>query len=1205
MYLAGLALGLAAAPPARAQTRDTFWDFNSLPPGGGVTTGTATPYRGNGSIAAIGGTTHSFTAGHPADRNSADNSGYQTTRYPEQGAARRTAGIQLNLSTVGCPRRVLEFYQRLSNSAANTWVLQYTLDRTGTSTGGTVAWANAATYRVTPAATGTGDTWYFRSFDFSGVAGLAENPLAAFRVVSDFDHAAGTYVAARLGTAYATTGSARFDLIAFSARPPSGWLALPPGAGVTTVLAAADNEFNWYAGPDYQLEWLNNNGSATDLRIKGWQDVSGLKFNLASYRGRTVAAAELHLARADSNLVAGLVAATIAADWAEGTACWRYRALPATEWAFAYSDLSAVTFGNGGSLVAYAFGDGDADITDGDTFRTYVTNGQTWIAMVLEPSLVQALILDQYGLVVTDPRFHLTTSKNPSVFSREAGSATRPRLYLRFATNTDVTAAAPVAGLSAVAGEARGEVVLRFTAPTDAGEGRAFGYHVWYGTGGGFAAATPAERWRIPRPRDPGTPQRLLIESLQPGGNYTFYVQAYDSVGNTSTTASVSFALPAAVPTPALADGGLTVPPATNQAVRTVAGVMRYFAASEVATINPATGNRSEDGYAGVGADDYKKANVVWDAASNAIALRACRNEMVGAQLIVQRLGASLSSINVSVSDLDGPGGAHIAANPNVELFQMHYVTSGSNRYAEAALPLAAPFPTNFAIPDASHNVGGAYQSVYMDVYVPTSTWPGDYTGTVRVTAAELGGSDVRIGLKLRVSAVAIPDAPTFRLDLNGYGNPWDFGPNRNDTCLKYFQVCHRHRAVLNTLPYTWNGSVEADRAPTLSGNGPTRHAASWSTFDAKYGRFFTSDPAASAFGAAAGYHGPGANTPVAHFYTPFHEMWPQAITDTTCGFDASARGPGYWDGLRASGSYGTLFASCPDVWAGFGEGYRQAQRNVMADWLRHAATNGWTRTAFQSYLNHKYTYSGTRALWVLEECEAADDFRAVGCFQQLWREGQAASGVTNVPWQFRIDISERWGQHYGELDNRVNLQVVGSGAADWHWPSKKYRRYLLDADRQEEWTWYSGGSPVAGSGVGNARLFLRKWCQGFNGGTPYWDNFNTSWTTGDEGAPCIVYSGESVPGFGLYAGPIVSRRLKQMRQAQQLVELLNLWAACPGMNRTRARDALSARYGDGTWNHTFDGLDEVQLYRLRADLVAELEAWNARRTAGLAITLR
>jgi hypothetical protein len=211
-----------------------------------------------------------------------------------------------------------------------------------------------------------------------------------------------------------------------------------------------------------------------------------------------------------------------------------------------------------------------------------------------------------------------------------------------------------------------------------------------------------------------------------------------------------------------------------------------------------------------------------------------------------------------------------------------------------------------------------------------------------------------------------------------------------------------------------------------------------------------------------------------------------------------------------------------------------------------------------------------------------------------MWRDGLAASGVTNVLWHFRIDISDRWGQHYGELDNRVNWFCMGSGAAGWHWPSKKYRSYGLDPQKPEDWIWYGLGAPVGGAGTDNARVFLQKWCQGFNGGLPYWDSYNTRWGSADDSTPCVVYSGENVPGFGAYSGPIVSRRVKQMRQAQQIIELLNLWIDCRGMNRRRVRDALNARYGVGTWDYAFDTLDEVRLHQLRADLVAQLEAQPA-----------
>lgn len=112
--------------------------------------------------------------------------------------------------------------------------------------------------------------------------------------------------------------------------------------------------------------------------------------------------------------------------------------------------------------------------------------------------------------------------------------------------------------------------------------------------------------------------------------------------------------------------------------------------------------------------------------------------------------------------------------------------------------------------------------------------------------------------------------------------------------------------------------------------------------------------------------------------------------------------------------------------------------------------------------------------------------------------------------------------------------------------------------------------------------------------GLPYWDSYNTQWVNADNSTPCVVYSGQSVPGFGTYSGPIMSRRVKQMRQTQQIIELLNLWSACRGMNRSRVRDTLYAKYGQGTWNYAFGTLDEVKLYQLRANLVAQLEAQPA-----------
>lgn len=193
------------------------WDFNSNPNDANSSTGTTTPATGTGTIALIGGTTATFAAGNAADPNTTDNSAWNTATYPAQGTNPKTAGIQLNVSTVGQTAISLVFQQRLSNTAANTWVVQYTLDASV----GSPVWVNFQTFTFTPQPTGTGDIWYARSVNFSAITALNNNANAAFRIVSDFDPVAGTYLAARSTSAYGTTGTSRFDLVTISGTPPA------------------------------------------------------------------------------------------------------------------------------------------------------------------------------------------------------------------------------------------------------------------------------------------------------------------------------------------------------------------------------------------------------------------------------------------------------------------------------------------------------------------------------------------------------------------------------------------------------------------------------------------------------------------------------------------------------------------------------------------------------------------------------------------------------------------------------------------------------------------------------------------------------------------------------------------------------------------------------------------------------------------------
>ena len=102
-------------------------------------------------------------------------------------------------------------------------------------------------------------------------------------------------------------------------------------------------------------------------------------------------------------------------------------------------------------------------------------------------------------------------------------------------------------------------------------------------------------------------------------------------------------------------------------------------------------------------------------------------------------------------------------------------------------------------------------------------------------------------------------------------------------------------------------------------------------------------------------------------------------------------------------------------------------------------------------------------------------------------------------------------------------------------------------------------------------------------------DCYQTSWSSINDLS--VVYNG-AVPGGALYQGPIMSIRVKQVRQVEQIIELLNMWggSGVGTINRNRVRDSLNAKYGQGTWDYAFGTVDETSLYKMHADLIAQIE---------------
>ena len=235
----------------------TQWNFNSGADAN-VATGTLSPNIGAGSAALIGGTTATFATGHTTDTSgTADgNSAWNVAGFPAASANNLTAGAQFAISTSGWTPTTLTFDLRHGNTSANAGEVQYTLDRSAA----TPSWTTATTFSFTPAASGTGDTWYSRSVDLSGISGIANNANVAFRVVSSFAPSGSSYLASRSTSTYASTGTWRFDMVTlngdvFSAsNPPSvpTSLVVTPGNAAIGVSYAAPSSDGGVAISDYE-----------------------------------------------------------------------------------------------------------------------------------------------------------------------------------------------------------------------------------------------------------------------------------------------------------------------------------------------------------------------------------------------------------------------------------------------------------------------------------------------------------------------------------------------------------------------------------------------------------------------------------------------------------------------------------------------------------------------------------------------------------------------------------------------------------------------------------------------------------------------------------------------------------------------------------------------------------------------------------------
>jgi len=207
-----VAIAISAAVAASA-TADviTQWNFEAQ---------NLVASTGTGTASLVGGVTNTFATGFGGTGTFAVN----TTNYAAQGSGDRTRGVQFSGSTAGYDSITLAWNERHSNTSANTVAVFATTDGTN--------WTEVQVFTFTPAATGTGDTWYQRSVTLSSTYANAAG--FGFRVLAAFNPGGSTYLASRSTSTYGPTGTLRFDDVTISGNvvPTPGAAALVGIAGL-------------------------------------------------------------------------------------------------------------------------------------------------------------------------------------------------------------------------------------------------------------------------------------------------------------------------------------------------------------------------------------------------------------------------------------------------------------------------------------------------------------------------------------------------------------------------------------------------------------------------------------------------------------------------------------------------------------------------------------------------------------------------------------------------------------------------------------------------------------------------------------------------------------------------------------------------------------------------------------------------------------
>jgi hypothetical protein len=552
------------------------------------------------------------------------------------------------------------------------------------------------------------------------------------------------------------------------------------------------------------------------------------------------------------------------------------------------------------------------------------------------------------------------------------------------------------------------------------------------------------------------------------------------------------------------------------------------YAVSDVYSLRP-DGTVSERANGDLG--ELKRRNGHYDAATRTIRLYGAQNEEVAVQIVIPFAGERFSA-------KAGPIG-EIPAD-RVAFSLIAYSKVGARLQPDVILPLDGSIaglksfdvPTRLpGLPDAQNRQG----MILMEVWIPKNAKPGLQKGAVTLLQADR--EIARMNVELTVFPLAVPDAPSYRLDYLSYGSPLrELGldsalgsngqadlktsPAGLEAERQAYRVALDHRGFLNVLPYKSQRGNPLYAYP-VKGTGKDAKIVSFDGFDARYGPLLDGK---------TGKYG----QPPECFTLAFNINYPFTMQeDVGKQFDFRPFKNNIPDG---PGKNPALLE------------FEETWRAIAQQTVAHFAEKGWTKTRFEVFFNQK-PEKNNRTPWKLDEPVEGADYLGLRYLYNVskWAfDGAAKKGVKVLT---RIDIGHWECERFQTLEgkttacykkkdyNSKNAEAilkplldrwvaghVHVAAAHAHIPSYNTPDVLFD-----EYTGSGEGSTHFGAFAGAC------WQSAFLGieGRVFYKASYLPPTAVDDA--CMLYSGKDL-GF---TGILASRRMKILRNSSNDYELL------------------------------------------------------------------